>query len=672
MPLVLSQAEFDKLVSWTDGSRENKDAARQSEYVKRLNEQSSHMTREWPNSFENVNKRNEELRRARVEAAEQANTKFYKKYMRNKRDEQARLMYSARDTIFKNKDAPKMFLRAVIETCVQKEQQEQLKFKGERMREEREQKRKDDDEIIRRAAEWHALMKTRRQSRFEVNKQHQKEILEQAHEVAERNRTEHETELNYQIVDNMKANEQMEALSEFERNFNKAEKARILADMKQSKAELDVRRAEERARDELDDKLIAVLQRSRARTQALRKKTEKEARDEQLRVLELNSKRLQSGESARADKEQASLEAAVREKEAIAETRLRKDREKEARFKREKQEVQDKFLADEARRLHEFNTQRQWEMMNRFKNQELYEDFQEKLRQEKARKIKEFREETLRLWKERDERDARERAETRYFYGELAERKLRDADNRLFAHAQELLAEARRHHRPDYALRKALDVRTQPRRLEFSKRKLRDADNRLFAHAQELLAEARRHHRPDYALRKALDRKLRDADNRLFAHAQELLAEARRHHRPDYALRKALDRYCSLYRLYPMPELSKTVQSHFPDYRPKDCCIPDPGYKPEPPPQPEPEEETTPQVVGGPVGKRSGLQPALNGGKAGQSASASPVEETVADYKRVGRANGLQRTPAEIDLFKLPPISVVPCLTPSCTCPLKK
>ncbi|XP_063386931.1 trichohyalin-like [Cydia fagiglandana] len=533
MPLVLSQAEFDKLVSWTDGSRENKDAARQSEYVKRLNEQSSRMTREWPNSFENVNKRNEESRRVRHEAAEQANTKFYKKYMRKKRDEQARLMYSARDTIFKNKDAPKFFLRAVIETCVQKEREEQLKFKGERMREEREQKRKDDDEIIRRAAEWHALMKTRRQRRFEVDKQHQKEILEQVHHKAERNRTEHETELNYQILDNIKANEQMEALSEFEHNFNKAEKARILADMEQSKAELDARRAEERARDQLDDKLIAVLQRSRARVQALRKKTEKDIRDEQLRVLEQNSKRLETGDAARAEKEQASLEAAVREKEANAEARLRKDREKKARFKRERQEVQDKFLADEARRLHEINTQRQWEMMNRFKNQELYEDFQEKLRQEKARKIKEFREETLRLWKERDEREARERAETRYFFGELAERKLRDADNRLFAHAQELLAEARRHNRPDYALRKALDVRTQ---------KLRDADNRLFAHAQELLAEARRHNRPDYALRKALDRKLRDADNRLFAHAQELLAEARRHNRPDYALRKALDR----------------------------------------------------------------------------------------------------------------------------------
>ncbi|XP_063365385.1 trichohyalin-like [Cydia amplana] len=590
MPLVLSQAEFDKLVSWTDGSRENKDAARQSEYVKLLNEQSSRMTREWPNSFENVNKRNEELRRAHIEAAEQANAKFYKKYMRKQRDEQARLMYSARDTIFKNKDAPKMFLRAVIETCVQKERQEQLKFRGERMREEKERKRKDDDEIIRRAAEWHALTKTRRQRRFQVDKQHQKEILEQAHELAERNRAEHETELNYQIIDNIKANEQMEALSEFERNFNKAEKARILADMKQSKAETDARRAEERARDELDDKLIAVLQRSRARIEAQRKKTEIEAREEQLRVLELNSKRLESGEAARAEKEQASLEAAVREREAIAEARLRKDREKEARFKREKQEVQDKYLADEARRLHEFNTQRQWEMMNRFKNQELYEEFKEKLRQEKARKIKQFREETLRLWKEREERDARELAETRYFYGELAERKLRDADNRLFAHAQ------------------------------------------------------------------------------------ELLAEARRHNRPDYALRKALDRYCSLYRLHPMPELPKTLQSHFPDYRPKDCCIPDPGYKPEPPPQPEPEEkETPPKDAGGPVGKRGGLQPAADGDKMGPSASASVVEETVADYKRVGRANGLQRTPAETDLFKLPPISVmVPCQTPTCTCPLKK
>ncbi|XP_063386686.1 uncharacterized protein LOC134672658 [Cydia fagiglandana] len=121
-----------------------------------------------------------------------------------------------------------------------------------------------------------------------------------------------------------------------------------------------------------------------------------------------------------------------------------------------------------------------------------------------------------------------------------------------------------------------------------------------------------------------------------------------------------------------MPELPKTLQSHFPDYGPKDSCMADPGYKPEPPPQPEPDEEAPPRAAGdhNNVGKRSGLQPALNGDKAGPSASAS-VEETVADYKRVGRANGLQRTPAECDLFKLPPISVVPCQTPSCPCPLK-
>lgn len=59
---------------------------------------------------QNVNKRNEELRKARRDAAEQTNTRFYKRYCKRKIEEQERLMYSARDTIFKNKDAPKMLL----------------------------------------------------------------------------------------------------------------------------------------------------------------------------------------------------------------------------------------------------------------------------------------------------------------------------------------------------------------------------------------------------------------------------------------------------------------------------------------------------------------------------------------------------------------------------------
>lgn len=58
-----------------------------------------------------MNKRNEELRQARIEVAEQANTKFYKRYLKRKKEEQERLMYSARDVVFKNKDAPKLLLR---------------------------------------------------------------------------------------------------------------------------------------------------------------------------------------------------------------------------------------------------------------------------------------------------------------------------------------------------------------------------------------------------------------------------------------------------------------------------------------------------------------------------------------------------------------------------------
>ncbi|XP_037292940.1 uncharacterized protein LOC119188899 [Manduca sexta] len=100
---------------------------------------------------------------------------------------------------------------------------------------------------------------------------------------------------------------------------------------------------------------------------------------------------------------------------------------------------------------------RQWEIMNRFKNAEIHNEFKEKLRLQKERKINEYKEDILKLWKERSDREAQERADTRYFYGELAERKLRDADNKLLTHANKLLEEAAKHGRPDFALHKAID-----------------------------------------------------------------------------------------------------------------------------------------------------------------------------------------------------------------------
>ena len=44
-------------------------------------------------------------------------------------------------------------------------------------------------------------------------------VIPRAHEVAERKRMEYEAELNLQKIDNMKADEQMEALKEFDEKF---------------------------------------------------------------------------------------------------------------------------------------------------------------------------------------------------------------------------------------------------------------------------------------------------------------------------------------------------------------------------------------------------------------------------------------------------------------------
>ncbi|KAL0822095.1 hypothetical protein ABMA28_005459 [Loxostege sticticalis] len=529
MPLVLSKDEFRRIERWTDENKEDPEAARRREYVRYLDATSREMTKSWPNSVENVNKRNEELRRARLEAAEQSNTKFYKRYVKRKQEQQERLMFSARDTVFKNKDAPKLLLSAVIETVIQKERSEQVKFLNEQRNLEAEQKRRDDDDIIQRAKDWHALIALKEKRRRDANKQHQKEIVNQANEVATRNRTEYEEELSMQKIDNIRANEEMDAIKKFEDEFKAAEKRRIWADMERSRQENEKRRSEQAARDNMDDRLINVLLRSRARIEQKRKQTEKDVKEEKLRVLEKISQKLESGDAAREAKDLAILNKAIKEKEAIAEARRQADERKNRQFKADRIEVRQKFLRDEAQRLKDFNTQRQWEIMNRFKNEELYDDFQENLRKEKERKIQEYRTDILKLWKEREDREARERAETRYFYGELAEKKLRDADNKLLTHAA------------------------------------------------------------------------------------ALIDEAKEHDRPPYALHRAVDRYCKLYRLYPMPDLPKSMQEHFKRYAPWDGSRPDAGYRAPAPPPPDrgPDAPDPPEAAD--PGKRDGLQQLAEG-----------------------------------------------------------
>ncbi|CAH2230008.1 jg20221 [Pararge aegeria aegeria] len=117
MPIAMSKEEWARLSRWA-GDREDPEVMRRRQCVQYMNKMSQQMTKSWPNSLEciaaapqNVNKRNEELRRARVAAAEQANSQFYARYVRRHQAEQRRLMFNARDSFFKNKDAPKLLLR---------------------------------------------------------------------------------------------------------------------------------------------------------------------------------------------------------------------------------------------------------------------------------------------------------------------------------------------------------------------------------------------------------------------------------------------------------------------------------------------------------------------------------------------------------------------------------
>ncbi|KAL4709281.1 hypothetical protein ACJJTC_013341 [Scirpophaga incertulas] len=161
------------------------------------------------------------------------------------------------------------------------------------------------------------MLQKKQQTRFEVNKQHQKEILDQAKDIAERNRMEYEAELNLQKIDNIKAAEEIKALKKFEEEFKAAEKQRIWADMQRSRDETAALRRERASRDALDDRLIGVLTRTTDLMQRRRKETELAIKQEKLRVLEKISQKLESGDAAREAKEQAVLDKAIKEKEAI-------------------------------------------------------------------------------------------------------------------------------------------------------------------------------------------------------------------------------------------------------------------------------------------------------------------------------------------------------------------
>ncbi|KAI5632464.1 hypothetical protein NE865_14812 [Phthorimaea operculella] len=287
MPILMTREEYDRIKKWTNPDKEDPEAKRQREYIEYLDKQSAEITKSWPNSLENVNKRNEEMRRARTESHDNANARFYKNYVKRKKEEQERMMYSARDMIFKNKDAPKLLLSAVVESVILKEREEQIKFNNKYVGEyEREQARLYEEKVLRQAKEWNELQQERKRRRFQFNKQHQKDILDQIKEIDDRKRKEYEEELTQQKMDIENSNKEMQAIKEFEMNFKETERQRIWRDNEQAVKEREQRKREQAMRDHMDDQLLEVLTRSQARVEARRKATEKEVRKQSLQERE--------------------------------------------------------------------------------------------------------------------------------------------------------------------------------------------------------------------------------------------------------------------------------------------------------------------------------------------------------------------------------------------------
>ncbi|KAI5632465.1 trichohyalin-like [Phthorimaea operculella] len=373
----------------------------------------------------------------------------------------------------------------------------------------------------------------------------------------------------------------LEVLTRLQARVEARRKATEKEVRKQSLKEREQRKREQAMRDHMDDQLLEVLTRSQARVEARRKATEKEIRDEKLRLLDAISKRLETSTSERDAKEQASFVKAIAERNAAVEARQKAALEKKERHRRDKMVAHEQFLRDEEQRLHEEETMAQWGLMNRFKNQEIYDEYRENMRKEKERKEKEYREAIIKQEEETTALAARARQESLHFYGALAEQKFREADNKLLT----------------------------------------------------------------YSL--------------------QLLEEARRNGRPTLPIKKAIDRYCKMYRLYPMPNLPKSLQEHFAGYAPRDGSTPDVDYQ-EPPPPP-PERSLTEMDDKYERQKRDGLQKIFKAPKPKESPKSSEMkpQESLPDYKRQGRANGLQRkkTPPPREEIVLPPITVVtyPC-----------
>ncbi|KAF5306239.1 hypothetical protein FQA39_LY08937 [Lamprigera yunnana] len=403
-----------------------------------LKKGSEEMTRHWDNSVENIRKRKEDERLARIQRKEQAKLDAFYKLRSGQEALRQKYIAEARRKIYLAKGHPKNLTGALILSEVLYERQKQIELEKKISKQEQEELDKYAQFIVDGAMEEKATNEAYQQ-KLENNKKEMKEIyLKDIAKREEERRKEKNERLKQEQKDITEMQEELKKQKQYQDEEDREKKNNVKEQFHKFQKETNDTKEILRLEELEVDKVINIYNTAKHKMHCLRKRTEKNLQAKK------ETKSAKVGEisvsiaKAREKEEERVLKNAMKEKEELALEKVLAEEKYQQQLVRERIEEQEKFLMKEKQRREKEAEIKKWQMLNRFKTHKANAEYDtEKARKEWQLKL-ENRRQLFAQIAEKEEAIVKEKEIDNLILNE-AKQKITDEDEQFFEYVDEVM-----------------------------------------------------------------------------------------------------------------------------------------------------------------------------------------------------------------------------------------
>ncbi|CAH1116211.1 unnamed protein product [Phaedon cochleariae] len=451
--LHIRSKEWGKITSHLDRKKLKEQAIqREREHKQYLDDGSKRMIQNWENSLENIRKRKEEERlKHKEQKKEDRNQKFFEL-----REEQEKIrkdyVDKMRKQIYMNTGNARELTSAFVTSEILYEREKQKDFK-KLIDKHYEEEAAKYAQVVKENAEKELLENREKElKKRKKNKDHGDYLKQEIAQKSLRQQEEKQKQTEKEALDNIRAMEEMECLEKKllekkAKNMQElfGEKKKLLKQEEEKKIQL--------AKEESElDAVVAIYKETKHRIDCMKKAREKELRDEAAARQEAVAKLVMAHEKAKTEVEEERMKAAIAEKDAIEKKKLKKRAEYDKKMKEERFEDRKKFIEHEEVANKKQAEIRKWEMLNRYKTDEILKKYEESKRKQHWKKVLEYRKELLEQMSEEkalllQEKEIEEFVTRSNFHND---------DDSFFEYADEVLKLAKKRGRSTYPIEKVI------------------------------------------------------------------------------------------------------------------------------------------------------------------------------------------------------------------------